>query len=228
MVIKTINKPEPEGISLLPLPELANPSEDCGAVEIDQCRPVGVLVIEDERLMLKALEQGLRRRGFVVWAAPDGGEGVDLYRRFGARIDVVLSDVQMPVLNGPKTLDALREINPSVRFCFMTGDTRASTLTKLLRLGALRVFPKPLPSVAVVAEELWELATCPNDFSGSRELGGDDAAGPASEAALIQSDEKLVDDGFFGRAFSLLRSVTGIGLLPAKAQTQSAGSLPPA
>lgn len=130
-----------------------------GAGDVDRRRPTGILVIEDERLMLKAMEQALRERGFVVWVASDGCEGVNLYQQFWAQIDMVLSDVQMPVLDGPKTLDALREINPFIRCCFMTGDTRQSILTGLLRRGALRVFTKPLPSVAGVVEELLELAT---------------------------------------------------------------------
>ncbi|MBX9652586.1 response regulator, partial [bacterium] len=127
----------------------------------DQCRAVGVLVIEDDKLMRRSLEQGLKKRGFAVWAAADGGEGAELYRRFGAQIDVVLSDLNMPVLDGPQTLDSLRRINPLVRFCFMTADVRQSTLTGLLKLGALRVFTKPFSSVAEVAEELRELAARP-------------------------------------------------------------------
>lgn len=82
-----------------------------------QSRALGVLVIEDEKLMRRSLEQGLKKRGFAVWAAADGGEGVELYRRFGAQIDVVLSDLNMPVMDGPQTLDSLRQINPLVRFC---------------------------------------------------------------------------------------------------------------
>lgn len=223
MATKVIKELELDDLSLCPLPESATSLTDCGATEIDLCRPTGVLVIEDERLMLKAMEQGLRKRGFVVWAALDGGEGVELYRRFEEQIDVVLSDVQMPVLDGPKTLDALRELNPSVRFCFMTGDTRASTLTNLLRRGALRVFTKPFPSVAGVADELWELATCPNGFSDSRDLGGDDTPGSVSQPALIHTEEKSVGDGFFVRIVSsLLRSFASAGLLMGKTQPPGA------
>lgn len=211
MATKAIKEPQFNNFSLCPLSESGTSPSNCGVADVEQYRPTGVLVIEDKRLLLKAMEQGLRNRGFVVWAALDGGEGVDFYRRFGTQIDIVLSDVQMPVLDGPKTLDVLREINPSVRFCFMTGDARASTLNKLLRLGALRVFPKPLPSVREVAEELWELATCPNDFSDSRELGGHNTAGSSSEPALIQPEETAAGDGFFGRIVSsLLRSVAGL------------------
>lgn len=119
--------------------------------DVDQRRPTGILVIEDERLLRKALEKGLRNQGFAVWVAADGGEGVDLYRRVGAQIDVVLSDVQMPVLDGPKTLDALREINPAVRCCFMTGNTRPTLLAHLLDKRPDGLFIKPFAVAEVVA-----------------------------------------------------------------------------
>lgn len=223
MVTEAIKELDFDGFASCPLAESARPHAAGNAAETVECRPIGVLVIEDERLMLKAMEQGLRKRGFVVWAAPDGGEGVDLYRRFGSQIDVVLSDVQMPVLDGPKTLDALREMNPAVRFCFMTGDTRAATLANLLGRGAMRVFTKPFPSVAGVAEELWELATRPYDFSADPELGDDEAAGLDSTAASSQPEEKPARSGFLGRVFApLLRSAASIGLLPGKAQPSEA------
>lgn len=169
---------------------------------IDLGRPTGILVIEDERLLLKAMTQGLRNRGFVVWTAQDGGEGVDLYQRFWAQIDVVLSDVQMPVLDGPKTLEALRKINPLVRCCFMTGDTRQSTSNSLLRRGALRVFAKPFSSVAQVADELRELATNPDVFANGREASGHD-----SKQALAQPEEKRTGGGLFERLVALLREI---------------------
>lgn len=187
----------------------------------DQSRPPGILVIEDERLMRKALEQGLRTRGFAVWAAPDGSEGVDLYRRFLEQIDVVLTDVQMPVLNGPQTLDALREINPLVRCCFMTGDTRLSTLTGLLRRGALRVFTKPFPSVAEVAEELRELANRPQEWLPFVDLrcegptpSGGMATRPEAGVGGSRPDQAAQSAGALGWAFSpVVRTLAGFSLL---------------
>lgn len=196
--------------------------------DAEQGQPTGILVIEDERLMRKTLEQVLRKRGFAVWAAADGGEGVELYRRFGERIALVLSDVQMPVLDGPRTLDALRQINPFVRCCFMTGDTRLSTLTGLLKRGALRVFPKPFSSVAEVAEELRELATRPWDFSAALELSGEEAAPPGNGAGASQPLEGPAAVGFLAWVFSpLIRSVAGLGLLGSGARKQRPGVSPP-
>lgn len=195
-------------------------------VAADQIRPTGVLLIEDERLMLKSLDRGLRKRGFAVWAAADGGGGVELYRRFGWQIDVVLSDLNMPVLDGPQTLDALREINPLVRFCFMTGDVRLTTLTWLLKLGALKVFTKPFPSVAEVAEELRELATRPHADSAGLGLGGEVVGhdGPASSKPM-----EPPGGGFFGPVFSpLAQSVASIGLPWGRTRAQPSGESPSA
>lgn len=192
-----------------------------------QSRATGVLVIEDEKLMRRSLEQGLTKRGFVVWAAADGGEGVELYRRFGEQIDVVLSDMKMPVMDGAQTLDALREINPLVRFCFMTGDVRLSTLAGLLKLGALRVFTKPFPSVAEVAEELRDLATCPVAIPARTELSLSGEEAIRFRNVAESETEKSLANGFFGRVFSsLARSFVGFGSLAGGRATESPGEPP--
>lgn len=119
----------------------------------------GILLIEDGKLLRNMLAGAFRDFGFLVWTAADGADGVECYRQFNRAIDVVLSDVHMPVLDGPKTLEALLKIDPALRLCFMTGDLSTSTSVSLLRRGALRVFQKPFESVADVAQELWQLAT---------------------------------------------------------------------
>ena len=183
MVIQANKCLECDDSSLCKSPESTPSNADCGAVEVVPCRPTGILVIEDAQLMLKALTETLRKRGFVVWAAPDGREGVDLYRCFGTQIDIVLSDVQRPVRAGPKAIDSLRESSPLLRFCFMTGDTRASTHSSLMKRGAMRIFTKPFPSVAAVAEELWHLARQPHGFSVGLEPEDDRTAGPEITAS---------------------------------------------
>lgn len=137
---------------------VTRPSEVCHEA---LTRPPGILLIEDTRLMRQAMEQALQKVGFTVWAAADGSVGIELYRRYKPHIDVVLSDMHMPVMNGLQTLAVLRTINPLVRFCFMSGDTRPSALRELQRRGALRIFTKPFESLAAVTQEVLLLATCP-------------------------------------------------------------------
>lgn len=176
-------------------------------------RPTGILVVEDDWLLRKALGQGFRNRGFDLWSAANGAEAVAVYQQFRPLIDVVLSDVQMPVLDGPGTLDALRTINPSVRFCFMTGDIRAATIAGLLDRGALRVFEKPLPSVARVAQELWELAARPYEVIGFP--ADADAEAPQSDpsAGEIRVRDTMQNRFFAWICAPLLTSISRISAL---------------
>jgi CheY-like chemotaxis protein len=128
---------------------------------------ISVLVIEDNRLMRNALRDALQQCGFEVWIAQDGLEGLSLYRRLIDRIDVVLSDVNMPRLDGPGAVSAIRLLNPAARCCFMTCDTRQSTVDALLAYGVLAIYKKPFPSIAELAGLLRDIATMPPLISGS-------------------------------------------------------------
>jgi CheY-like chemotaxis protein len=102
-----------------------------------------VLVVDDEHLVRIMVQLGLERNGFDVWLASGGREAIGLYRKHRDSIAVVLLDVRMPGLDGPQTLDALRELNPGVRACFMSGDTGAYELDGLRERGAVCVIAKP-------------------------------------------------------------------------------------
>ena len=120
-------------------------------------RAYGILVVDDEHHLRGVLGHSMRQQGFAVWLAADGHEALDLYRRHRAAIDVVLLDVHMPGPDGPRTLAALRGLNPQLRCCFMSGDLGSYTEGQLRALGAAGVLHKPFP-LAETAEGLWQLA----------------------------------------------------------------------
>lgn len=103
----------------------------------------GVLVVDDEHMVRVMLQLGLERNGFDVWLAANGREAIELYRAHREDIAVVLLDVQMPGLDGPHTLDALRELDPKVLACFMSGATGAYTPEELRQQGAACIIAKP-------------------------------------------------------------------------------------
>ena len=107
------------------------------------CAKPGVLVVDDEHLLRILLQLGLERDGFDVWLARNGREAIDVYRRHTDEIAVVLLDVHMPGLDGLQTLEVLRELNPEVLVCFMSGDTGADESDELLQRGAAQVIAKP-------------------------------------------------------------------------------------
>jgi DNA-binding response OmpR family regulator len=104
---------------------------------------IGVLVVDDDRMVRGLLQLWLQQAGFDVWLASDGAEANTFYQQQMEHVDVVLLEVRMPGLDGPETLAALRRQNPQVRGCFMTGHTGAYSEQELLQCGAALVITKP-------------------------------------------------------------------------------------
>jgi CheY-like chemotaxis protein len=107
------------------------------------CEKPVVLVVDEDHLVRIMLQLGLERNGFDVWLARCGREAIDLYRRHSEEIAVVLLDVRMPGLDGLRTLEVLRELNPEVQACFMSGDTGPCKPEELLQHGAAYAIAKP-------------------------------------------------------------------------------------
>ena len=80
-----------------------------------------VLVVDDEAAILELTRQTLEGFGLRTLTAADGGEAVALYRGRAGEITLVLTDMMMPVLDGPGTIQALRAINPAVRIIATSG-----------------------------------------------------------------------------------------------------------
>ncbi len=114
-------------------------------------RPLSVLVIDDEPAIRALVQLGLEEHGLSVMTAENGRHGVEVYRAHQHRIGVVLLDVKMPDLDGPKTLPLLQQISPQVCCCFVTGDTGVYDEEELLALGAVKVLRKPF-SLGLLAE----------------------------------------------------------------------------
>jgi CheY-like chemotaxis protein len=119
-----------------------NQAEHARGRAVRLCKP-GVLVVDDMALILTLLKFELESRGFAVWLAVDGDDALDLYRRHGSNIDLVLLDVQMPGMDGPHTLEALQRLNPDVVACFMAESVGSYTEEDLLGRGAAWIFAKP-------------------------------------------------------------------------------------
>jgi len=85
-----------------------------------------VLVIDDERAIRDVTAATLESFGYRVLTAADGSDGIALYAQ-NPDVAVVLTDMLMPVLDGPTTIRALRQLNPNVRVVGMSGYTSQRT-----------------------------------------------------------------------------------------------------
>src|SRR5207248_2924397 len=87
----------------------------------EPARP-GILVVDDDAMLLMLLRTVLSRKGFRVWTANEGHAAVTLFHQHcRPQVSLVLLDVCMPGLDGPHTLAELRRVEPTLRACFMSG-----------------------------------------------------------------------------------------------------------
>ncbi len=104
-----------------------------------------ILVIDDEPQMLKMLERVLSMEGYTVLTAPDGKQGLNICRT--NPIDLVITDVIMPEVEGLEVVMTLKRMLPAVKIIAISGGGRNQPTDYLFiagRLGAHRTFVKPL------------------------------------------------------------------------------------
>jgi len=80
-----------------------------------------VLVVEDEKEVRDLACEFLKAAGYSVFAAEDGTEALEMAKRLGKSIHVVLADVVMPKMRGPELAKRLKILLPQVKIVYMTG-----------------------------------------------------------------------------------------------------------
>jgi len=111
-------------------------------------RPV-ILVADDDAIFLKLVTSLMQGEGYSVLSAADGHEGLQLSRSYLGCIDLLITDVQMPRLNGIELCAHLFEERPAIKVMFITG----VDLSEFAALDAnLLVLTKPINGHALKAK----------------------------------------------------------------------------
>lgn len=105
-----------------------------------------ILLIDDEEELRDLGPSWLKPLGFSALTAANGLEALEIYRKQGSQIDLVLLDLIMPEMGGMETYSRLREISPSVPIVFCSGCSMKEYSTDILednRVGFLKKPYKP-------------------------------------------------------------------------------------
>ena len=117
---------------------------------------IRVLLVDDEKLVLSSLRRLLRREDFEVTTCESGPEG--LQHLESHEVDVIVSDFQMPGMNGVEFLKQVAPRWPAIKRCMLTAQADPKQLEAALNDGTLhRAFRKPWDNLELV-ESLRELA----------------------------------------------------------------------
>jgi two-component system cell cycle sensor histidine kinase/response regulator CckA len=108
-----------------------------------------VLLVEDEPMVRTVAERALTRHGYTVITANSGEEALEILDR-GDEIDLLVSDVVMPGMDGPAMVTEARKSRPDIKVLFMSGYAEEQ-LRKSIDIDNVAFLPKPF-SVQELAE----------------------------------------------------------------------------
>ncbi|MCA9522097.1 MAG: sigma-54-dependent Fis family transcriptional regulator [Myxococcales bacterium] len=100
-----------------------------------------ILVVDDEQNMRIVLQAMLQREGYTVFTAEDGQQAIELLR--SKPVQVVVSDLKMPRMDGMELFHFVRNHYPVVPFIIMTAHGTVDSAVEALKLGAFDYISKP-------------------------------------------------------------------------------------
>ena len=146
-----------------------------------------VLILDDEAVILKTCKDILSGTGLEVMTTTSVQECFDIAAR--EEIDLFVTDIMMPELNGVEVIRRLRKENPTLTVLVITGYPSMDTARDVMRLGAYDYIPKPFT---------------PKEFSNTvfDALGKLNPKKAIRETLVLQILERTVDDpNFFDKLY---------------------------
>ncbi len=105
-----------------------------------------ILVVDDDGMVLRVVEAMLRKHGYTVMAAKNGPDALRMFSAADGRVQLVITDVVMPEMDGMILANELKTRKPDVRVLFMSGYAESR--------GRLNgpMLTKPFSATALVAK----------------------------------------------------------------------------
>jgi EAL domain-containing protein (putative c-di-GMP-specific phosphodiesterase class I)/ActR/RegA family two-component response regulator len=164
------------------------------AIEDEGPETTTVLVVDDDPAFLRLYARQLEAEGFAVERTSDPRAAVEILR--GGRIDVVVTDLEMPSMSGIDLLRAAHELDPELPVLIVTGSPEVPSAAAAVEHGAFRYLCKPLSTDELVAH--LQSATDVRRPSGIQRVP---SIGPDG---LPRSESRIVLEGNVRRALESL------------------------
>jgi PAS domain S-box-containing protein len=132
----TIYLPTPETAPILPSTSETEEQEIQGGKET-------ILIVEDEDVLRDLLTSTLQGLGYTVHSASDGLEAIEKYQILQKQIDLVISDIGLPKLDGWATSQRIKEINPDAKIILASGYIDPELQVRSQQFGTKDFVQKP-------------------------------------------------------------------------------------
>jgi PAS domain S-box-containing protein len=111
-----------------------------------------ILLVEDEELVRQLTREILIRNGYRVLEAADGAEAVRICEQYHGAIDLMLTDVVMPRLSGPDTVERVRPGRPDMRVLYVSGYSEDAIERQGQLTAGIELLPKPFTPGVLTAK----------------------------------------------------------------------------
>jgi CheY-like chemotaxis protein len=102
-----------------------------------------ILLVEDEPQVAELVTRALRKSGYTVLRASRGAEALDILRTNTTRIDLLLTDIVMPGMNGRELADRVMQLQPDIRVLYMSGYSDDAVLRHGVEAATMQFIAKP-------------------------------------------------------------------------------------
>jgi DNA-binding response OmpR family regulator len=102
-----------------------------------------ILLVEDEKELLAMLRLSLEEKGYRVLSATNGSDAIAIVDKLGTRIDLLLSDIGLPGIDGVRVYEHVKAAAPNIKPLFMSGFFDEGQSERLRTLGVVDVLEKP-------------------------------------------------------------------------------------
>jgi CheY-like chemotaxis protein len=115
-----------------------------------------IFLVDDEEMIIDVGQALLKRLGYQVIAVKSGLESVELVRRMGPGIDMVILDMIMPGMDGGKTFDRIRDICPKMPVMLSSGYAMNGQAQKIMSRGCNGFIQKPF-SISALSQKIRQI-----------------------------------------------------------------------
>jgi CheY-like chemotaxis protein len=124
-----------------PMPELASRGSRGADLAVKARKTL--LLVDDDDAIREIGQELLKDMGYAVLVAKDGVEAVEVYRKHGDGVDIVLLDVIMPNMGGYEAYDCLKRIDRNVKVLLWSGANVNAEAREMLKRGCDGFIHKP-------------------------------------------------------------------------------------
>jgi len=173
-----------------------------------------VLVVDDDKIVLRAVQEILQRDGYQVVTMDDAVEALATIKDLN--VDVAVLDIKMPHLSGMELLQNIKKIRPDIEVLMMTAHATIKTAVEAVKMGAYDYLTKPFEDIDVLSMSIRRAAEKKALYDRTCELEKALNARNQFENLIGQSQEmrkvfKLVETVSHSSATVLIQGESGTG-----------------